>query len=59
MRYDWLNILIGVVCIVLAGIVVGWVATFVPLALPGWLWSAVAALVGILVWFAIMPRIKR
>jgi xanthosine utilization system XapX-like protein len=59
MRFDWLNIAIGVACIVLAGLVVGWVSSMIPLALPGFVWTAIAALIGILVWFTIMPRIKR
>ena len=60
MRFDWLSIAIGVVCIVLAGMFVGWLFPTIGLGgLPGWLISAIAALLGILVWFAILPRIKR
>ena len=59
MRFDWLNIAIGVACIVLAGLVVGWVSSIIPLPLPGFVWTAIAAFIGILVWFTIMPRIKR
>jgi hypothetical protein len=59
MRIDWINVLVGVVCIVIAGMLVGWLSAYIPLALPGFIWSAIAALLGILAWFAIMPRIKR
>jgi hypothetical protein len=60
MRFDWLSILIGVVCIVLAGMLVGWLAPMIGLGgLPGWLLSGIAALIGIVAWFAILPRIKR
>lgn len=59
MRFDWLNIAVGVACIVLAGLVVGWLASVVSLALPGFVLTAISALIGILVWFTIMPRIKR
>jgi hypothetical protein len=60
MKFDWLSIAIGVVCIVLAGLVVGWLVPMIGLGgLPGWLITGIAALLGILVWFAILPRIKR
>ena len=59
MRFDWLNIAVGVACIVLAGLVVGWLTSVVSLALPGFVITAISALIGILVWFTIMPRIKR
>ena len=59
MRFDWLSIAIGVACIVLAGMLVGWLSAYIPIALPGFVWTAIAALIGILVWFSILPRIKR
>ena len=60
MRFDWLSILIGVVCIVIAGLIVGWLLPQIGLGgLPGWLYTAIAAFLGILVWFSILPRIKR
>ena len=59
MRFDWINIAIGVACIVLAGLLVSWIASMLSLALPGWVLTAITALIGILVWFTIMPRIKR
>lgn len=59
MKFDWLNIAVGVACIVLSGLVVGWLAGTLGLALPGFILTAITALIGILVWFTIMPRIRR
>jgi hypothetical protein len=60
MRFDWVSIAIGVVCIVIASLVVGWLLPMIGLgAIPGWLYTAIAAFLGILAWFAILPRIKR
>lgn len=60
MRFDWIDILIGVVCIVVAGILVGWLLPLVGLGgLPGFLYTALAALLGIIAWFAIRPMIRR
>jgi hypothetical protein len=60
MRLDWVNILVGVVCIVVAGMLVGWLFPLIGLGgLPGFLYTAIAALLGIIAWFAIMPRLKR
>lgn len=60
MRLDWVNILVGVVCIVIAGLLVGWLLPLVGLGgLPGFVYTALAALLGIIAWFAIMPRLKR
>jgi hypothetical protein len=60
MRLDWVNILVGVVCIVVAGMLVGWLLPLIGLGgLPGLVYTALAALLGIIAWFAIMPRLKR
>jgi xanthosine utilization system XapX-like protein len=59
MRFDWVNILVGVICIVVAGMLVGWLVPMLALDLPSFVYTALAALLGILVWFAIMPRLKR
>jgi hypothetical protein len=60
MRFDWIDILIGVVCIVVAGMVVGGVLPLIGLGgLPGLVYTALAALLGIVAWFAIRPMIKR
>jgi hypothetical protein len=59
MKFDWLNIAVGVVCFVVVGLLVGWLSSMIPLALPGFIWTAITALIAILVWFSIMPRIKR
>ena len=61
MRLDWIDIVIGVVCIVLAGMLVGWLLPTI--GLSGGIWgivsTALAALIGIIAWFAIRPMIKR
>jgi hypothetical protein len=60
MRFDWIDILIGVVCIVVAGLIVGGVLPLIGLGgLPGIVYTALAALLGIIAWFAIRPMIKR
>ena len=59
MRFDWINILVGVICIVVAGMLVGWLVPMLGLNLPSFVYTALAALLGIIVWFAIMPRLKR
>ena len=60
MRFDWIDILIGVVCIVVAGLLVGWLLPLIGLGgLPGLVYTALAALLGIIAWFAIRPMIKR
>ena len=60
MRFDWIDILIGVVCIVVAGLLVGGVLPLIGLGgLPSLVYTALAALIGIVAWFAIQPMIKR
>lgn len=60
MRLDWVNILVGVVCIVVAGLLVGWLLPLVGLGgLPGFIYTALAALLGIIAWLFITPRLKR
>ena len=60
MRFDWIDILIGVVCIVVAGLIVGGVLPLIGLGgLPGIVYTALAALLGIVAWFTIRPMIKR
>ena len=57
MKFDWIDILIGVVCIVIAGLLVGWLLPMLNLALPGFVYTAIAAFLGILLWFTIRGRI--
>jgi len=59
MKFDWLNIAVGVVCFVIVGLLVGWLQPMLQLSLPGFVWTAITALIAILIWFSIMPRIKR
>jgi hypothetical protein len=59
MKFDWIDILIGVVCIVIAGLLVGWLVPMLNLALPGFIITAIAAFLGILLWFTIRGRIRR
>ena len=49
MRFDWINILVGVICIVVAGMLVGWLVPMLGLNLPGFVYTALAALLGIIV----------
>ena len=59
MKFDWIDILIGVVCIVIASLLVGWLLPMLGLALPGFVYTAIAAFLGILLWFTIRGRIRR
>ncbi|MEO6015499.1 MAG: hypothetical protein ABIQ30_18175 [Devosia sp.] len=60
MRFDWINILVGVVCIVIAGLLVGWLLPLIGLGgLPGFIYTALAGLLGIIAWLFITPRLKR
>jgi len=60
MRFDWVNIAVGVVCIVVAGLLVGWILPLIGLGgLPGFIYTALAALLGIIAWQFITPRLKR
>ena len=60
MRFDWIDIVIGVVCIVICGLLVGWLLPLIGLGtLPGLVYTALAAFLGIVLWFAVRPMIKR
>lgn len=57
LQITWQNILIGVVFVLVANLIAGGLGMLIPL--PGWLWSALAAAVGVLAWFFFMARWKR
>jgi hypothetical protein len=56
----WKNILLGVVCIVVANLLLALIEMSIVLPGPHWIWSSIATGAAVLVWFAIAPRlIKR
>ncbi len=55
----WRNVFIGVGCVLGANILVALLGMAVPLPGPEWIWSAIAASVGILVWFALAGRMRK
>ena len=57
MTLTWQNIVIGVVFVLVANLIAGGLGMLIPL--PGWLWSGIAAAVGVLAWFFFMARWKK
>ncbi len=53
----WKNVLIGVAFVLVANLLAGLLGMVIPL--PGWLWSGIAAAVGVAAWFFFMARWKR
>jgi hypothetical protein len=56
-QITWQNLLIGVVFVVVANLIAALLGMFIPL--PAWLWSGIAAAVGVAAWFFFMARWKR
>ena len=50
------NILIGVVCIVIAQLLLVWLRSSADLPLADWLESGMATVVAVIVWFALVAR---
>jgi hypothetical protein len=50
------NILIGVVCIVIANLLLAWLRSSGDLPLADWMESGIATAVAVLVWFALVAR---
>ena len=59
MKITVTNILIGIVCIVVANLLLVFLRTQVSLPLSPGIQSAIACGVGVLVWFLIVARMKR
>lgn len=55
----WQNILLGVVCIVVANLLLALIEMGVVLPGPHWIWSSIATAVAIAVWFTLAPRLLR